>query len=95
MSASEFPAGQQTTSPKDENKPAVPMEVEVKLRLPDAPAYSTLASALLPCFKQAHDQENNFFDGSEKELSSKRVVLRVRIYNKDKKAVITVKVGLV
>lgn len=37
-------------------------------------------------------QENFFFDGAGQELSSRRVVLRVRFYNHDKKAVITVKV---
>lgn len=37
-------------------------------------------------------QENFFFDGAGQELSSRRVVLRVRFYNQDQKAVITVKV---
>ena len=39
------------------------------------------------------EQENFFFDGAQKELSSQRVVLRVRFYNVDHKALITVKVG--
>ena len=37
-------------------------------------------------------QENYFFDGAGQELSSKRVVLRVRFYGGDKKAVLTLKV---
>lgn len=36
-------------------------------------------------------QENFFFDGAAQELTSNRVVLRVRFYNRDAKAVITVK----
>lgn len=66
-------------------------EVEVKLRIPDAASYETFAQALIPCFKQAHEQENWFFDGAGKELSAKRVVLRLRFYDTDRKAVITVK----
>ena len=37
-------------------------------------------------------QENYFFDGAGQELSGKRVVLRVRFYGGDKKAVLTLKV---
>lgn len=66
-------------------------EVEIKLRLPDSAAYEALCQALIPCFKQAHDQENWFFDGAAAELSSRRVVLRLRFYDTDRKAVITVK----
>jgi uncharacterized protein YjbK len=66
-------------------------EVEIKLRLPDSAAYESLCQALIPCFKQAHEQENWFFDGVGKELSAKRVVLRLRFYDTDRKAVITVK----
>lgn len=71
------------------------MEVEVKLRLANAAAHGKLAAALAAdavggC-KAVHQQENYFFDGSGQELSSKRVVLRVRFYNKDAKALITVK----
>jgi hypothetical protein len=40
-----------------------------------------------------HAQENYFFDGSKGELNSKRVVLRVRFYDTDKKARLTLKVG--
>jgi hypothetical protein len=37
-------------------------------------------------------QENYFFDGPARELNSKRVVLRLRFYDTDKKAVLTLKV---
>lgn len=67
------------------------MEVEVKLRLADANAHAKLAEALRPGYRTTHQQENFFFDGAGQELSSRRVVLRVRFYNHDKKAVITVK----
>jgi len=43
-------------------------------------------------YRTTHEQENFFFDGSKQELSSQRVVLRVRFYGVDKKAVITLKV---
>ena len=66
-------------------------EVEVKLRIPDSASYEALCHLLIPCFKQSHEQENWFFDGAAKELSSQRVVLRLRFYDKDRKAVITVK----
>ena len=69
------------------------MEVEVKLRLPDAAAHAALAAALAPGFRRTLQQENYFFDGPSQELTSKRVVLRVRFYDEDAKAVITVKVG--
>ena len=36
-------------------------------------------------------QENYFFDGDASELNAKRVVLRVRLYGVDKKAVVTCK----
>ena len=69
------------------------MEVEVKLRLADAAAHAALAAALQPGYRTTHQQENFFFDGAGGELSSRRVVLRVRFYGGDKKAVITLKVG--
>ncbi len=66
-------------------------EVEVKLRIPDSASFAAVKSILLPSFKTVHDQENHFFDGAQKELSSQKVVLRVRFYGTDQKAVITVK----
>ncbi|KAK1291780.1 hypothetical protein QJS10_CPB17g02429 [Acorus calamus] len=56
------------------------MEVEVKLRLPDASAHSRLAAALSPHHLRTHHQHNFFFDGSSGELSSRRAVLRLRFY---------------
>ena len=66
-------------------------EVEVKLRIPDSASFAAVKTLLLPSFKAVHDQENHFFDGAQKELSSQKVVLRVRFYGGDQKAVITVK----
>lgn len=67
------------------------MEVEIKLRLPDKEAHSKVAKALDATYRTTHAQENFFFDGSKQELSLQRVVLRVRFYDTDKKAVITLK----
>jgi hypothetical protein len=47
---------------------------------------------LLCCCTALAGQENYFFDGPGRELSSKRVVLRLRFYDTDKKAVLTLKV---
>jgi len=67
------------------------MEVEVKIRLPDRAAYDKVAAVLAPGKTASHAQENYFFDGSSRELESTRSVLRLRFYNGDHKAVITVK----
>lgn len=67
------------------------MEVEVKIRLPDADALAKLSQHLSSTHKATYEQENYFFDGVEQELSSQRAVLRVRFYNKDAKATITLK----
>jgi len=67
------------------------MEVEVKIRLPDRAAYDKVAAALGSSLQAVHEQENHFFDGSNQELSAQRCVLRLRFYNVDKKAVITIK----
>lgn len=63
----------------------------MKLRLADAAAHAKVAEALRAGYRTTHQQENFFFDGAGQELSSRRVVLRVRFYNQDQKAVITVK----
>jgi hypothetical protein len=47
---------------------------------------------LLCCCAALAVQENYFFDGPGRELNSKRVVLRLRFYDTDKKAVLTLKV---
>lgn len=65
----------------------------MKLRLAGPEAHAALAAALQPAHRATHQQENFFFDGASQELSSQRVVLRMRFYNKDAKALITVKVG--
>lgn len=44
------------------------------------------------CFVLLLLQENYFFDGPNKELNSRLVVLRLRFYDTDKKAVLTLKV---
>lgn len=67
------------------------MEVEVKLRLPGPDAHQQLAALLAPGHVATHQQENYFFDGPGRELNSKRVVLRLRFYKTDKKAVLTLK----
>lgn len=70
------------------------MEVEVKLRLPDKEAHDRVASLLQSSRQAVHHQENYFFDGKEKELSRERAVLRLRFYDQDKKATLTLKVRL-
>lgn len=66
-------------------------EVEVKLRIPDSASFAAVQSLLLPSFKEIHEQENHFFDGAKGELSAEKVVLRVRFYDSDRRAVITCK----
>lgn len=68
------------------------LQVEIKLRLPDKAAHDRVADLLKTSHRETHLQENFFFDGTNKELSSQRVVLRCRFYNTDKKAEITCKV---
>lgn len=67
------------------------MEVEVKLRLESRGDYDRLASAIAPGEGRTYRQENFFFDGPKRELNSRRVVVRVRLYNGDEKATLTVK----
>ncbi|KAL6768315.1 hypothetical protein ACKKBF_B38650 [Auxenochlorella protothecoides x Auxenochlorella symbiontica] len=73
------------------SRPGKVMEVEIKLRLKDEEAHARLAAALKASYRTTHEQENYFFDGSSAELSSARVILRLRFYNFDKKALLTVK----
>ena len=51
-----------------------------------------MAEALKDSYIETHDQENFFYEGSEKELNKARVSLRTRFYGGDKKCVITMKV---
>lgn len=67
------------------------MEVEVKLRLPGRDAHDAVAAALADAAIATHEQENFFLDGPNKELTSKRAVLRVRFYDVDKRALVTLK----
>ena len=67
--------------------------MEIKLRLPSKEAHDQVAHELRELFREEHAQENFFFDGSERELSSQRSVLRCRFYNHDKRAIVTLKVG--
>ena len=39
-------------------------------------------------------QENYFFDGAKRELSSQRFVVRTRFYNVDKRCLLTIKVSM-
>ena len=67
------------------------MAVEIKLRLGGAEAHAQVGELVRAAFVAKYHQENYFFDGAEQELSSRRVVLRVRFYNGDERAVVTVK----
>lgn len=67
------------------------MEVEVKIRLADAAAHQTVAALLAPAHQITHLQENVFFDGGAQQLSSQRMVLRLRFYNGDERCVVTLK----
>ena len=66
------------------------VQVEIKLRLPNSAAHACVAELMGPP-TAFHAQENYFFDGVNGELKKKQT-LRVRFYNTDQKAVITVKV---
>lgn len=65
--------------------------MEIKLRLADRAAHARVAEALRPAFRETHHQENFFFDGAQRELSSRRCVMRCRFYNTNKRALLTVK----
>jgi hypothetical protein len=67
------------------------MEIEVKFKLPGPEAHEKVAALLKPFHEVTHMQENVFFDGANKELSSKKSVLRLRFYDGDKKCVVTYK----
>jgi len=68
------------------------LQVEIKLRLPNKEAHDKVAAALKDSYIETHDQENFFYEGSEKELNKAKVSLRTRFYGVDKKCVITMKV---
>lgn len=58
-----------------------------------APALSVCLATFTGLLRHTVLQENYFFDGPNRELNSKRVVLRLRFYDTDKKAEITLKVS--
>lgn len=63
----------------------------MKLRLADAAAHEKVAALLAPSHQVTHLQENVFFDGAAQQLSSARMVLRLRFYNGDQRCVVTLK----
>ncbi|XP_059432331.1 triphosphate tunnel metalloenzyme 3-like [Corylus avellana] len=67
------------------------MEVEVKLRLPDAEAHRRVTDVLAPFHVSTHRQENCFFDGSAGEISASRATLRLRFYDNNQRCVVTLK----
>ena len=64
--------------------------MEIKLRLPSHASHQRVLALMGPP-TAVYAQENYFFDGVNDELR-KQQTLRVRFYNTDQKAVITVKV---
>lgn len=65
----------------------------MKLNLITSESHSRVAQLLSESHMAKYEQENFFFDGQNKELSSQLAVLRVRIYNSDEKAELTLKVS--
>jgi adenylate cyclase class IV len=57
------------------------MEVEIKLRLPDAAAHRRLAAFLAPRLRRTHAQRNLFFDAAARTLAAATAALRVRLYD--------------
>ncbi|CAM0885220.1 unnamed protein product [Alopecurus aequalis] len=67
-----------TPNPSSPNPSA--MEVEIKLRLPDAAAHRRLASSLAPRLLRTDAQRNLFFDASARPLAAATAALRIRLY---------------
>ncbi|CAN6357478.1 unnamed protein product [Urochloa humidicola] len=59
------------------------MEVEIKLRLPDAAAHRRLSTYLSPHLRRTHAQRNLFFDAAARTLAAATAALRVRLYGTD------------
>nr|XP_043607981.1 triphosphate tunnel metalloenzyme 3-like [Erigeron canadensis] len=69
-----------------------PMEVEVKLRLPNAAAHQKLSSILSPHHTKTHLQENLFFDTPSLTLATAHhAALRLRFYDLDTHSVLSLK----
>lgn len=66
-------------------------QVEIKLRLPSKAAHARVAELMGPS-NAFYAQENYFFDGVKDELK-KAQTLRIRFFNTDEKAVVTIKVS--
>lgn len=62
------------------------MEVEIKLRLPDAAAHRRLSSFLAPRLLRTDAQRNLFFDAAARPLAAATAALRVRFYGPDDRA---------
>ncbi|CAN1243577.1 Triphosphate tunnel metalloenzyme 3 [Linum perenne] len=67
------------------------MEVEVKLRLPDASSHQRLTAVLSPYRTKTLSQENIFFDTADSHLASNLAALRIRFYNLDSSCVLSLK----
>ncbi|KAJ9141042.1 hypothetical protein P3X46_031625 [Hevea brasiliensis] len=67
------------------------MEVEVKLRLPDAHNHTRLNSLLYSFHLKTLHQQNLFFDSDAATLSSQRAVLRMRFFDNDSRCVLSLK----
>ncbi|CAN0907415.1 Triphosphate tunnel metalloenzyme 3 [Linum grandiflorum] len=67
------------------------MEVEVKLRLPDASSHKRLSAVLSPYRTKTLSQENIFFDTADSHLASNLAALRIRFYNVDSSCVLSLK----
>lgn len=63
----------------------------MKLNLISSESHSRVAQLFSEHHLAKYEQENFFFDGRNKELSTQMAVLRVRIYNVDEKAELTLK----
>lgn len=70
---------------------ATPMEVEIKLRLPDSTAHQKVSDALSPFHVKTLAQENIFFDGEGSELVKNLAALRLRFYDLDCRCVLSLK----
>ncbi|XP_059433458.1 triphosphate tunnel metalloenzyme 3-like [Corylus avellana] len=67
------------------------MDVEVKLRLPDAEAHRRVTEVLASFHDRTNRQENFFFDGSAGELSASRATLCLRFYDTNQRCVVILK----
>ena len=64
------------------------LQVEIKLRLPNKEAHAQVAELLKPSYKETHEQENFFFDGTNKEMTGAKLALRVRHHTQGARAAV-------